>query len=62
MATERRAATLFDRRHDLELAQADVTVLGSAPGRSVGAEDIGDFKDGALHDAPLSKVACSPED
>jgi hypothetical protein len=27
-------------------------VRGVPPGRSVGAEDIGDFKDGALHDAP----------
>ena len=53
MPTERRAAALLDRRHDLELAEAQVATLSLAPGRSVGTEDIRDL-DGIGHGGRLS--------
>jgi hypothetical protein len=49
-AEHRRAAGL-DRRHDLELAEAQMTGPGAPPGRPVGAEDIRDFQSLAGHDA-----------
>lgn len=49
MTTERRAAALGDRRHDLELAQAEMPALGLPPSRSVGAEDIRDLKERTRH-------------
>ena len=39
MAAERRGAAALDRRHHLELAEADVTGVGATPRRAVGAED-----------------------
>jgi hypothetical protein len=53
MPTERRAAALLDGRHDLELAEAQVTTLGLTPGRPVGAEDIRDLE-GIGHGGGLS--------
>ena len=44
MAAERGAAALLDGRHHLELAEAQVTALGLAPGRPVGTEDIRDLE------------------
>ena len=44
MATQRRAAAAFDRRHDLELAETEVTRLRVSPVRPVGAEDIRDLQ------------------
>ena len=49
VAAERGAATLFDRRHDLELCKTQVTTLLMAQDRPVGAEDIRDLQGGALH-------------
>lgn len=49
MATERRAAALLDRRHDLELAQAQMTVLRQTPLRPVGAENLPHLQGGARH-------------
>ena len=40
------AATLLDRRHDLQLAEAQVPPLVLAPRRPVGAEDIRDLQAG----------------
>lgn len=40
MATQRGAAALFEGRHDLELAEADVAGVLAAPRGSVIAEDI----------------------
>jgi hypothetical protein len=47
MAAQCRTAALLDGRHDLELAQAQVTLLSLAPGGSMEAEDVGDFQGGA---------------
>ena len=46
---QRRAAALFDGRHDLELTQAQVSTLAQAPGGTVDAEDVGDLQGGARH-------------
>jgi hypothetical protein len=40
MAAERRCAAALDRRHHLELVEADVAGIGSTPCRLVVAEDI----------------------
>ena len=40
MAAERRRAAALDGRHHLQLVEADVAGIGSAPRRSVVAEDI----------------------
>jgi hypothetical protein len=39
----RRAAAL-DRRHHLQLAEAQMAGLGATPGRPVGAEDVRDLR------------------
>ena len=44
MAAERRRAATLDRRHHLQLVEADVTGIGSTPRRSVFAEDIRDLQ------------------
>ena len=46
MAAERGAAALFDGRHDLQLAEAEVSPLVLPPRRPVGAEDIRDLQGG----------------
>ena len=40
LAAQRRGAAGLDRRHHLELAEADVTGMDGAPGRTVPAEDV----------------------
>jgi hypothetical protein len=40
MAAERRGAAALDRRHHLELAEADMAGIGTAPCRAMVAEDI----------------------
>jgi hypothetical protein len=44
MSAERGGATGLDRRHDLQLGEADVTDVGLAPGRPMGAKDVGDLQ------------------
>ena len=44
MAAERRRAATLDRRHHLQLAEADVTCIGFTPGGPVVAEDIRDLQ------------------
>ncbi len=58
--TQRRAAALFDGRHHLELGKAQVVVLGLAPGRPVGAEDVGDFQGGTPHADTPTPAAIAP--
>ena len=53
MTAQRRAAALFDRRHDLELAKAEVAGLSVTPSRPVSAEDIRDLQGGASHERGL---------
>ena len=57
VSAQRRAAALFDGRHDLELRQAQVRTLLSSPGGTVLAEDVGDFKGSELpHAAGLHRI------
>src|SRR5271165_2422924 len=42
MAAERRGPAALDRRHDLQLAEAHMAGVGLAPGRPMGAKDVGD--------------------
>jgi hypothetical protein len=51
MAAQGGAATLLDRRHDLQLAEAQVTTLLLSQCRPVGAEDIRDLQ--AWHERAL---------
>jgi hypothetical protein len=44
MAAERRGAAALDRRHDLELVEADVAGVGLPPCRAVVAEDLRDLQ------------------
>ena len=44
MAAERRSAAALDRRHHLELAEADMAGIGPAPCRAMVAEDIRDLQ------------------
>jgi hypothetical protein len=45
-------ASDLDRRHDLELGEADVPAMSRPPGRSVPAEDVGDLERGAYGGQP----------
>jgi hypothetical protein len=53
VSTQRRTAALFDGRHHLELAQAQVAALGLAPGGSELAEDVGNLQGCPPHDGEL---------
>ena len=44
MAAERRGAAALDGRHHLQLAEADMAGIGTAPGGAVLAEDVRDFQ------------------
>ena len=49
MTAQGGTAALFDGRHDLQLAEAEVASLLMAQSRPVGAEDIRDLQGGAIH-------------
>ena len=53
MAAERGGAAGLDRRHHLQLAEAEVSGLGPAPGGAVAAEDVGDLERRAAHGRPV---------
>src|SRR5271170_1357955 len=57
MAAEREAAALLNRRHDLQLAEAEVSPPVLSPSRPVGAEDIRDLQGIAWHDPVLRRSA-----
>ena len=44
VTTQRSGTAMFDRRHDLELMQAQLPGMGSPIGRSGSSEDVGDLK------------------
>jgi hypothetical protein len=44
MAAESRGSATLDGRHHLELAEADMTGMGFAPGSAMIAEDVGDLQ------------------
>jgi hypothetical protein len=44
VSAERGGAAGLDRRHDLQLAEADMANVGLAPRRPMGAKDVGDLQ------------------
>ena len=56
MPAQRRGAALFDGRHDLELAEAQVRMLGLSPGWPVEAKDIRHFQGTWPHGSDLRRV------
>jgi hypothetical protein len=61
MPAERGRAALLDRRHDLELTQADMPGIGSAPVGSMAMKDVCDLQPGAAHRRlARPRVAASP--
>src|ERR1017187_9736034 len=50
MAAESHGAAALDRRHHLQLAEADMTCIGFTPSGPVVAEDVRDLQGGASHD------------
>ena len=53
VSPQRRAAALLNGRHDLELTQAQVPLLGLAPRRSMTTKDVGDLQGEAPHEVTL---------
>src|SRR5215212_7175208 len=49
VAAEGCGATALDRRHDLQLAEAQMASLGRAPGGPMAKEDVGDLRRRAAH-------------
>ena len=49
MAAEGRGAAGLDRRHHLQLAEAEMTGMGRAPGGAMAMEDVGDLQRRAAH-------------
>ena len=60
MAAERRRAAALDRRHHLQLAEAHMTGIGSAPRRPVAAEDVRDLQRRTRHARHRLRRAASP--
>jgi hypothetical protein len=52
---ERRRAAALDRRHHLQLVEADVSGIGSTPRRPVVAEDIRDLQRWTEHRGRLRR-------
>jgi hypothetical protein len=52
MAAERRGTAALDRRHHLELAEADMAGMGPAPCRAVAAENVRDLQRWTRHERP----------
>ena len=44
MSAERGSSTGLDRRHDLQLREADMAGVGASPRRAMGAKDVGDLQ------------------
>ena len=57
MPAERRRAAALDRRHHLQLAEADMAGIGPAPCRAVAAEDVRDLQRWTRHDKPRVRRA-----
>ena len=57
VSAQRGGATGFDRRHDLQLAEAHVTGVGLAPGRPMGVKDVGDLEKGPRHAGAVRRAA-----
>ena len=49
MAAERRGSAMFDRRHHLQLGEADMASVGLAPVRAMGVKNVGDLQTRPRH-------------
>ena len=56
MTAEGCGAAGLDRRHHLQLAEAQMTGMGRAPGGAMAMEDVGDLQRRAAHRRPGSGV------
>jgi hypothetical protein len=59
VTAERGCAAGVDRRHDLQLGEAQLTGVGLSPRRPVGAKDVGDLKARPRHAAVVRRAAFS---
>ena len=60
VSAERSRAAVLDRRHDFQLAEADMAGVGLAPRRAMGSKDVGDPRAvtrGPRHAAKVSRTA-----
>ena len=57
VSAERGGAADLDRRHDLQLAEADMAGVGLAPRRPMGAKDVGDLQARPPHSAAVRRAA-----
>ena len=60
MAAEGRRAAVLDRRHYLELAEADMAGMGLTPCPAMAAEDIRNLQNRARHARRVSRAVGSP--
>ena len=60
MAAERRRAATLDRRHHLQLTEADMAGIGPAPCRAVAAEDVRDLQRWTRHEGSRVRRAVQP--
>ena len=56
MTAQGGGAAMFDRRHDLELLQAQMPGMGGPVGGAGGTEDVGDLERGA-HAQPAGEIS-----
>src|SRR5713226_8070708 len=60
MAAEGCRAAVLDRRHHLQLAEADMAGIGPAPCRAVAAEDVRDLQRWTRHQEPRQAGGSAP--
>jgi hypothetical protein len=60
MAAERRCAATLDRRHHLQLTEADMAGIGPAPCRAMAAEDVRDLQRWTRHEGSRVRRAVQP--
>ena len=60
VSAERRGPTGLDRRHHFQLGEANVTGVGLAPRRPMGAKDVGDLQARPRHAAAVRRAAIAP--
>ena len=57
VSAERGGPAGLDRRHDLQLGEADTAGVGLAPCRPVGAKDVGDLQGRPRHAVAVRRAA-----
>src|SRR5208337_5311927 len=62
MTAERGSAAMFDRRHHLQLGEADMADIGLAPVRAMGVKNVGDLDVRPRHGARVRRAASARPD